>query len=179
MLPSYKLLDHVFIIGMPGSGKSTLANQLSSSFGLPIIDIDALIVQEEAQSIAELWKNQGAFYFRLKERMTLLNVLASEPKIVATGGGLPCHFNNSFLISNCFSVLLSVEVNELVHRNTKTKNPLFTTEPMEGQISTLLNRRMVYYERANHVLVAEDNLDVLANNFLNLLLIDGILQSNV
>ncbi|MBK9717654.1 MAG: shikimate kinase [Saprospiraceae bacterium] len=179
MPSSYKLLNHVFIIGMPGSGKSSLANKLLSSFGLPIIDIDALIVQEEAQSIAELWKNQGAFYFRLKERMALFNVLASEPKIVATGGGLPCHFNNSFLMSDCYSVFLNVEVNELVLRNTKTKNPLFTSEPMEGQITTLLNRRMVYYERANHVLVAEDNLDVLANNFLNLLLIDGILQSNV
>jgi len=179
MPSSYKLLNHVFIIGMPGSGKSSLANKLLSSFGLPIIDIDALIVQEEAQSIAELWKNQGAFYFRLKERMALFNVLASEPKIVATGGGLPCHFNNSFLMSDCYSVFLNVEVNELVLRNTKTKNPLFTSEPMEGQITTLLNRRMVYYERANHVLVAEDNLDVLANNFLNLLLIDGILQSNI
>lgn len=104
MPSSYKLLNHVFIIGMPGSGKSSLANKLSSSFGLPIIDIDALIVQEEAQSISELWKNQGAFYFRLKERMVLFNVLASEPKIVATGGGLPCHFNNSFLMSNCYSV---------------------------------------------------------------------------
>lgn len=179
MPSSYKLLNHVFIIGMPGSGKSSLANQLSSSFGLPIIDIDAHIVQEEAQSIAELWKNQGAFYFRLKERMALFNVLASEPKIVATGGGLPCHFNNSFLMNDCYSVFLNVEVNELVLRNTKTKNPLFTSEPMEGQIVAMLNRRMVYYERANHVLAAEDNLDKLANNFLNLLLIDGILQSNV
>ena len=179
MPSSYKLLNHVFIIGMPGSGKSSLANKLSSSFGLPIIDIDALIVQEEAQSISELWKNQGAFYFRLKERMVLFNVLASEPKIVATGGGLPCHFNNSFLMSNCYSVFLNVEVNELVLRNTKTKNPLFTLEPMEGQITALINSRKMYYERANCKLAAEDNLDVLANNFLNLLLIDGILQSKV
>ena len=82
-------------------------------------------------------------------------------------------------MSDCYSVFLNVEVNELVHRNTKTKNPLFTTEPMEGQIVALLNRRMVYYERANHVLAAEDNLDKLANNFLNLLLLDGILQSNI
>jgi shikimate kinase len=164
---------------MPGSGKSSLANQLSSSFGLPTIDIDAHIVQEEAQSIAELWKNQGAFYFRLKERMALFNVLASEPKIVATGGGLPCHFNNSFLMSDCYSVFLNVEVNELVLRNTKTKNPLFTSEPMEGQIAALLNSRTKYYERANYKLAAEDNLDILANNFLNLLLLDGILQSNI
>ncbi len=179
MPSSYKLLNHVFIIGMPGSGKSSLANKFSSSFGLPTIDIDAHIVQEEAQSIAELWKNQGAFYFRLKERMALFNVLASEPKIVATGGGLPCHFNNSFLMSDCYSVFLNVEVNELVLRNTKTKNPLFTSEPMEGQIAALLNSRTKYYERANYKLAAEDNLDILANNFLNLLLLDGILQSNI
>ena len=82
-------------------------------------------------------------------------------------------------MSDCYSVFLNVEVNELVLRNTKTKNPLFTSEPMEGQIAALLNSRTKYYERANYKLAAEDNLDNLANNFLNLLLLDGILQSNI
>jgi len=179
MSPTYKLLDHVFIIGMPGSGKSTLANKLSDRFGLPIIDIDDLIIHNEGQPISDIWNSQGEFYFRVKERMKLFNVLVSTPKIISTGGGLPCYFNNSMIINKHYSVFLKVNLDDLVLRNANSKNPLFTATPSKDQIASLLERRINYYERANRVIESEDNLEALANNFLNFLLLDGILQSNV
>lgn len=83
----------VFLVGFMGSGKSTWGKRLAHKFALPFIDTDTCIQEKEGKSISDIFEQHGESYFREKERDLILE-LAQKPCIVATGGGMPCYFDN-------------------------------------------------------------------------------------
>jgi shikimate kinase len=82
----------IFLVGFMGCGKSTKAKHLANRLECPVIDLDAVIVEQEGKTIAEYFAENGEAAFRKLESETLKNYPYPATCVVATGGGLPCFF---------------------------------------------------------------------------------------
>ena len=77
----------IVLIGMPGSGKTTIAQALSAQLQLPLIDIDAKIVEKAGRPIPEIFSTDGEAAFRDLEEAVIAEHCAAGGSIIATGGG--------------------------------------------------------------------------------------------
>lgn len=96
MKRNYKV---IFLVGYPGCGKSTIGKKLAKATGFKFYDIDDEIESYEQMSIPEIFRRYGIKTFRKIEKETLEMVISAinrdkEDCIIATGGGLPCSYNN-------------------------------------------------------------------------------------
>ena len=148
-----KDLDTIFLVGMPGSGKSTFGKQLASYLSFEFLDTDSLIEKREGKSIPEIFSENGEAYFRKVEQSVLLE-LDAKSTVVATGGGMPCFFENMAVINQKgFSVFLDIPVKVLAERVIKQGNrPLLPEKELDELVASLAkkyNERKVYYQKAN------------------------------
>ncbi|WP_379084393.1 shikimate kinase [Pedobacter sp. UC225_65] len=151
----------VFLIGFMGCGKSTKAKQLANGLECPVIDLDAVIVAEQGQTIAEYFAANGEAAFRQLERETLKNYPYPETCVVATGGGLPCFFDNmDWMNANGKTVYLQMEPAQLVSRlHNRQKRPLIKDMDDEQLLVFIQNKlaeRDLFYTQAQLVVNAFD-----------------------
>ncbi|GAB3823870.1 shikimate kinase [Pontibacter rugosus] len=154
----------IFLIGMMGSGKTTLGRQLAQHLGYTFIDLDEYIVQQQGQSIAQIFEQQGQDYFRVLERKALEELVEQyEQAVISTGGGAPCFFDNiDFINQYGISIFLDVSINVLSSRliaQGQEERPLLTGKSETDLISFLaktLDYRKQFYDRATHVLQASE-----------------------
>ncbi len=151
----------VFLIGFMGCGKSTKAKQLANRLECPVIDLDAVIVAEQGQTIAEYFAANGEAAFRQLERETLKNYPYPETCVVATGGGLPCFFDNmDWMNANGKTVYLQMEPAQLVSRlHNRQKRPLIKDMDDEQLLVFIQNKlaeRDVFYTQAQFIINAFD-----------------------
>lgn len=83
-----------FLIGYMGSGKTTLGRKIARKLGWNFIDLDAVFEETTGLSISGYFERYGEDRFRQEERRILMNTPYPEHCVVATGGGLPCFFDN-------------------------------------------------------------------------------------
>lgn len=151
----------IFLVGFMGCGKSTKAKQLASRLNCPVIDIDAVIVEREGKTIAEYFEIQGESGFRNLERETLRTYDYPETCVVATGGGLPCFFDNmEWMNENGATVYLQMEPAQLVSRlHNRQKRPLIKDmddEQLLAFINTKLAERNPFYNKAKLIINSFD-----------------------
>ncbi|PST84626.1 shikimate kinase [Pedobacter yulinensis] len=151
----------IFLIGFMGCGKSTKAKQLAQRLSCPVIDLDDEIVKAAGQSITDYFAAHGEAGFRILERETLHEFAYPETCVVATGGGLPCFFDNMDWINlHGKSVYLKMEPAQLVSRLQKReKRPLIKDmdDPTLLQfIEQKLGEREPFYSQATYILNAFD-----------------------
>ena len=151
----------VFLIGFMGCGKSTKAKQLANRLACPVIDLDAVIVAEQGQTIAEYFAAHGEAAFRQLESETLKNYPYPETCVVATGGGLPCFFDNmDWMNANGKTVYLQMEPAQLVSRlHNRQKRPLIKDMDDEQLLVFIQNKlaeRDLFYTQAQLVINAFD-----------------------
>jgi shikimate kinase len=80
--------DQIIIIGFMGTGKTTLARELASRLSCEVVDLDALIKNNEGRSPKQIIEQEGENKFREIETQTLNEVLLEgTARIVALGGG--------------------------------------------------------------------------------------------
>ena len=151
----------VFLIGFMGCGKSTKAKQLANRLGCDVIDLDAIIVAQEGKSIADYFAENGEAAFRKLEQETLKNYPYPETSVIATGGGLPCFFDNmDWMNANGKTVYLKMTPPQLVSRlHNREKRPLLKgmdDEQLLAFIETKLTERNAFYNQAQVVVNAFD-----------------------
>lgn len=142
----------IFLIGMMGSGKSSLARALSKELSIPLLDTDLEIEKQVGLTIAQMFSKHGEASFRAKEQ-ELINSLTAEPKIVACGGGLPCHHElMQKLLDDGIVVYLEAPVKVLFDRiSTGKERPLLSSfEVFNG----LFTERNAVYQQAHFTLDA-------------------------
>ncbi len=153
----------IFLIGFMGCGKSTKAKQLANLLNCPVIDIDAVIVAEQGISIADYFSANGEAAFRAVERDTLRNFDYPETCVVATGGGLPCFFDNmDWMNENGKTVYLEMTPPQLASRlHNREKRPLLKgmdDEQLLAFIIGKLEERNPFYHKA-HLSINAFDLD--------------------
>ena len=147
----------IYLIGFMGCGKSTLARELASQLGLSFIDMDKFIEERYLKAIPQLFAEDGEPVFRLKERNCLQEIAGFQDVVVATGGGLPCFFENMKLMRETgISVFLDVDCRELFRRLRKSaqKRPLLenkTDEQLLAYIEQTMILRRPFYEQAAYI----------------------------
>ena len=77
----------IILTGFMGVGKSTVAKHLAHLLECERLDLDALIVESEHRTIAEIIEREGIEKFRQIETAQLQRVLESNARIIALGGG--------------------------------------------------------------------------------------------
>ncbi len=150
-------MKNIFLIGMPSSGKSTLGRQLAKRLGYQFIDMDELIVNQELSTIAEIFKYKGEDYFRKVESKILRGIKPNQKLLVATGGGVPCFFDNiDFIKANGTSIFLNVQPEDLLKRIQKSEGnnrPLIdkkkTNEVLLNELRERHENRLKFYEQAD------------------------------
>ncbi|MFC4211552.1 shikimate kinase [Pedobacter lithocola] len=151
----------IFLIGYMGCGKSTKAKQLANKLNCPVIDLDAEIVSKSGKSIAEFFEAYGESGFRDYESEMLKTFNYPETCVVATGGGLPCFFDNmDWMNENGKTIYLQMEPAQLVSRlHNRQKRPLIkdlNDEQLLEFIKIKLEERNPYYTKAQIVINAFD-----------------------
>ena len=150
-------MKNIFLIGMPSSGKSTLGRQLARSLDYQFVDMDDLIVNQEISTISEIFKYKGEDYFRQVESKILKGIKPNQKLLVATGGGVPCFFDNmDFIKANGTSIFLNVLPEDLLKRIQKSEvnnRPLIdkkkSNELLLNELQERYESRLKFYERAD------------------------------
>jgi len=151
----------IFLVGYMGCGKSTKAKQLAHRLECPVIDLDLEIVIKSGKTIAEFFEAFGEKGFRDYESEMLKTYNYPENCVVATGGGLPCFFDNmEWMNAHGETVYLEMEPAQLVSRlHNRQKRPLIKDlddEQLFEFIKVKLDERNPFYRKSKIIINAFD-----------------------
>jgi shikimate kinase / 3-dehydroquinate synthase len=142
------LNEWVFLYGPPGSGKTSNGRLLAEALGLPFLDLDEEIEKTSGKSIPELFASQGEAGFRNIERGILESLLATQPGVIALGGGALLDEDSRALVEArgpvvCLTASLLVLLERL--RAATPKRPLLVGD-LEKRLADLVENRSGHYD---------------------------------
>jgi shikimate kinase len=148
----------VFLVGFMGSGKTTLGKKLATKLKMKFVDLDeAICIRTDFPSITDLIAEKGFDFFRQEESDTLKSLLP-ENKVIATGGGTPCYFDNlEWMKMKGTVVYLDVAEGVLYSRliNTDFEERPLLKNMGEAELKTFIHEklaeRLPYYQQAHIV----------------------------
>lgn len=157
--------DHnIVLIGFMGSGKTSVGQELSRMLGIPDLDTDQLIVEQEGMSVSDIFAEKGQDYFRRTETEVIRQLQKREGRyILSVGGGLPLREENRPLLRKLGTVIyLKTGVPTLCGRlKGDTERPLLRGEgTLQEKITKILSEREAKYEDAADTEVVTDGLSV-------------------
>jgi shikimate kinase len=158
------------------SGKSFIGRKLAEKIDFDFVDLDEFIETNEEKTIKALFEEKGELYFRKVEKKYLAALLKQNEKLViALGGGTPCYYDTMDALVNDASIetlYLKVSIQEIIKRVTTetAKRPLIahlkTEEALIEFISKHLFERSYFYNKANHVIDANQSADTIVENII-------------
>jgi shikimate kinase len=153
----------IFLLGLPGSGKTTLGREIADLLQLAFVDLDSEIERQAGKKITEIFEGQGEYYFRELESKELKKWCSSPSGFVmATGGGVPCFFDNMKWINKSgSSIFLDVPVREIARRikdAQRLDRPLLAAQPpdqLKAHIEWMRSNRIYFYRQAHFTIAGE------------------------
>lgn len=145
----------LFLVGMPASGKSTLGKQIAQKWNAKFVDLDEEIVAFSQKAISEIFSQKGEEHFRKIEAEVLRKVSVEPCKVIATGGGTPCFYQNiDYMLSVGKVVFLDTPLSVISERvlQTPSQRPMFAgknTNEILVFLCKLYQERLPFYERAH------------------------------
>lgn len=163
-------MKSIALIGFMGTGKSTLGKALAQRLALPLVDLDAVIVQEQQMKIADIFARDGEEKFRQMEHDVLCRYAAQPDRILSPGGGAVLRAENrAVLRDNCWVISLMARpevILERVNQDSTVRPVLENREPGQSKlqrIEQVMTQRLPFYEEADLVLDTSDQtVDALA-----------------
>jgi len=152
---------HITLIGMMGSGKSTVAPLVAARLMRPVVEVDALIEEQEEMPISEIFIAKGEAYFRRVESELIARLIKQTPSVLSLGGGaFQWEATRELLLANTVVFYLSATHEVLAARlqSTTAQRPLLNIPGVNWQetIRDMLERRGSYYGLA-HYRIETDN----------------------
>lgn len=145
----------VAIIGAPGAGKTTVGHLLANRLGVPCVDVDALIEQEQGKPVGDIFADDGEAHFRKLELDTTLAALA-EPGVISLGGGAVMTPAIREALNDHEVVWLKVSVTESTRRIGLTQARPLLLGNVRARLIQLLSERTPVYEAVATVSVDTD-----------------------
>jgi shikimate kinase len=145
---------HIYLIGFMAVGKTTFGKKLARALAMPFIDTDKLIEQQTHKTIDQLFEELGEDEFRKLEADVLRNLPTHKSHVIATGGGLPCYYNNMlFMNESGFTVYLNAEPAFIYSRLLRSKKPRPLVKGLKGDellqfITHKLGQRATFYSQS-------------------------------
>jgi len=149
------MAKHITLVGMMGSGKSTVAPLVAAKLMRPVIEVDALIEEQEEMPIGEIFIAKGEAYFRRVESQLIARLLKQTPAVLSLGGGaFQWETTRQLLLDHTVVFYLSATYEVLASRlqSTTAARPLLNVPGVNWQdtIRDLLARRGAYYGMAHY-----------------------------
>lgn len=163
----------IFLIGYMGCGKSTLGIALAKSLGWSFIDLDEAFEQQQRCTITEYFKLYGEDGFRKAEHELLKTSLDIENRVYATGGGMPCFFDNMALMNaNGLTIYIKLPAPALCRRlaGGKHHRPLIANKSDDELLEFInikLKEREPFYNQAK--LIVEDSGTLSVQGYVNII----------
>lgn len=145
---------HVVLVGPMGSGKSTLGRGLAARLGLAFVDVDARIVAAAGCDIPTLFATEGEAGFRQRETRALVEALAGDAAVIATGGGaVLADANRNAMREGGRVVYLQVDAaTQLARLAGDTGRPLLAAEDRAQRLADLQAIREPLYREVAHLI---------------------------
>jgi shikimate kinase len=164
------MTEHLVLIGFKAVGKTALGKAVAERLKRPFADLDEEIVKIHTELCAqekncrELVSAHGEVFFRALETTALEKILAAtEPLVLALGGGAPLSERNQKLLVGQRLVHVTATRSTLLERYLKDGAPA-------DQFQSLWAERMPVYERLAKLTVQNDGtLEETTEELLNLL----------
>jgi len=144
-----------------GSGKSTLGHELAKKIRCRFVDMDQELERSHQLSIPQIFEKYGEEQFR-KWEADLLRIISKESNlVVATGGGLPCFYNNMEVLNTSGTTIYLKLSPEIIlariskRRETRPLISYYNDEELKEYVFSTLEKREKFYLNANHTLEAE------------------------
>lgn len=153
-----QLQEHIFLIGFMGVGKTSTSRELNRLLGVPEIDTDAMIVEQEGMSINEIFATKGEEYFRQAETTLLDQLRTQAPCIVSCGGGMVMRPENVAKMKEQGQICLLQASPETIYEHVKdsTDRPLLNGNMNIPYITELMQARDPRYRTAADVIIETD-----------------------
>lgn len=157
--------QRIYIIGYMGAGKSGVAKQLAARIGWQSCDTDSMFEDKYKITINDFFAKYGQDLFRKLESDILHSTAQMDKVVVATGGGMPCFFDNmDFMNNNGLTVFLSMSAKSAAIRLSQTKKKRPLTKGLSGDellrfVEQQYEQRLPFYTQAQMTFKAE-NCDV-------------------
>ncbi|HEY9034699.1 MAG TPA: shikimate kinase AroK [Pseudomonadales bacterium] len=145
----------LILVGPMGAGKTTIGKLLAQELNLPFKDIDHIIVERCGADIPWIFDVEGEAGFRRREHQVLQDVLAAEPAVIATGGGIVSQAENRELLKKSGGVVfLHATVDQQFERTAKDKNrPLLQQDNPREVLRRLMAQREPWYREVADLVV--------------------------
>jgi shikimate kinase len=141
-----------------GSGKSSIATALSAQIGLPLYDMDQLVLANSGcSSISEIFEKHGEDRFRDLETAVASDLQQVQSGVISTGGGVVKRSENRALLClpNTAVVFLRTSFESINRRIAQLQDrPLFRDRV---QAEDLLRHRTPAYEAWATITVDTDD----------------------
>ncbi|MCA9919652.1 MAG: shikimate kinase [Anaerolineales bacterium] len=140
---------NIILTGFMGTGKSTVGKLLAQRLQRPFTDTDALIVQRDGRSIAQIFAEDGELFFRDLERAVALELAQQQALVIATGGRLMLDEDNAEALEASGQVFcLTADPQTILDRiKEDAERPLLNVPNPAERIAQLLEIRRELYGR--------------------------------
>jgi shikimate kinase len=144
-------MRNIVLVGFMGTGKTTVGKLLSEKTGMPLIDMDSIIVERAGKSINNIFAEDGEAHFRHLERQLVKELSATNGHVISTGGGVVLNPDNiaDFEKTGLVVCLLADAETVLNRVRHDTSRPLLAGDK-EARIIQLLETRQPLYESIRH-----------------------------
>ena len=145
---------HIILVGPMGAGKTTLGRRLAARLGMAFVDVDMLVVAAAGCDVPTLFATEGEAGFRRRETQALMESLAGESAVVATGGGaVLAQANRTAMRKAGRVVYLQVDAHaQLARLAGDTGRPLIATDDRAQRLADLQTiRDPLYRELADFI----------------------------
>lgn len=144
-------MPSIFLVGFMASGKSEVAQVLAERLNMPCLDLDSLIEEGAAMTVAAIFASEGEAGFRKREAEMLERVCRGPESVVATGGGSVCVSDNFAKMRAAGVVVhLATELDSALERAGKQAGPVRPLlQTSRAEIEDLFRKRAPIYRRAN------------------------------
>lgn len=148
----------IVLIGLMGAGKTSIGKRLAAFLDMPFSDADQEIEKAAGKSINEIFADNGESYFRDGERRVIARLLASTPKVLATGGGAFMNAETRARIAEQgVSVWLRADLDTLMSRVSRRDNrPLLKAANPRAVMERLIGDRYPVYAMADIAIESRD-----------------------
>lgn len=150
------MVGHLFLIGFMGAGKSSVGQRLADRLGLAFLDLDQIIVSKAGANVTDIFESMGEQAFRQLESEALLELAASEPSVVACGGGVILSSENRTALKRMGRIVyLKVDAAEALARIGDT-----STRPLlSGPAGTMAATSLLAARESLYAAIADVEID--------------------
>lgn len=149
---------NLYLIGFMGSGKTSVSKLLCSQVNGAWVDMDEKIVEKEGCAITEIFAKKGEAYFREIETAVLEDIATTQGQVVSCGGGVILKDENIRIMRESGTVIYLSATPETIFQHVRfsNKRPVLNGNMNVEYISSLLEERKKYYEKAQDLTIITD-----------------------